>query len=61
MLPFILSFLEEGEVDMKNKLKLFIWIRFLSGLFKRLAFAIAKDEAEAKKLVEKERKGLDVY
>jgi hypothetical protein len=37
------------------KLKLFIWTGFSPDYTDGLAFAIAKDEAEAKKLIEKER------
>ena len=39
---------------MKNKLKLFIWNDFSRSYSSGLAFAIAKDETEAKKLVIKE-------
>ena len=45
---------------MKSKLKLFIWTGFCPDYSAGLAFAIAKDEADARKLV-KERKGLPVY
>ena len=45
---------------MKSKLKLFIWTDFCSDYTDGLAFAIAKDEEEAKKLVEKET-GYEVY
>ena len=45
---------------MKNRLKLFIWTGFCPDYTSGLAFAIAKDETDARKLIEKER-GLDVY
>lgn len=44
----------------KNHLKLFIWTGFSPDYTNGLAFAIAKDETDAKKLVEKER-GYDIY
>ena len=44
---------------MKNP-KLFIWTDFSPDYFGGLAFAIAKDEIQARKLVEKER-DLGVY
>ena len=40
---------------MATKLKLFVWSRFSPDYTGGLAFAIAKDETEAKKLVEKQR------
>jgi hypothetical protein len=40
---------------MKSKLKLFIWTGFFPDHTSGLAFAIAADEAEARKLVEKDR------
>jgi len=45
---------------MANRLKLFIWAKFSPDYTSGLAFAIAHDEAEAKKLVEEER-GFEVY
>jgi len=39
---------------MKSKLKLFIWTGFNRDYTEGLAFAIAKDETEARKLVKKE-------
>lgn len=45
---------------MKKKLKLFIWTGFSPDYSSGLAFAIAHDEAEARKLVEAER-GYGVY
>ena len=42
------------------KLKLFIWTGFCPDWSSGLAFAIAKDETEAKKLIIKER-GMEVY
>jgi len=45
---------------MKNRLKLFIWTGFCPDYFSGLAFAIAKDEVEAKKLIQKEN-GFNVY
>ena len=42
------------------KLKLFIWTGFSPDYTDGLAFAIAKTESEAKKLIEKER-GYEVY
>ncbi len=45
---------------MKSKLRLFIWTDFLRDYTGGLAFAIAKDETDAKKLIEKER-GCEVY
>ena len=45
---------------MKNRLKLFIWTDFSRDYTPGLAFAIARDETEAKKLVEKEQ-GFGVY
>lgn len=41
-------------------MKLFIWTDFSPDYTSGLAFAIAKDEAEARKLIEKER-GYKVY
>lgn len=38
---------------MKQKLKLFVWTNFLPDYNSGLAFAIAKDETEARKLIEK--------
>ena len=38
---------------MEKKLKLFIWTEFCVDYSSGLAFAIAKNEAEAKKLIEK--------
>lgn len=45
---------------MGARLKLFIWTDFSPDYTGGLAFAIAKDETEAKKLVEKDR-GYGVY
>ena len=45
---------------MKNELKLFIWTGFCPDYTGGLAFAIAKDETEARKLIE-EKKGLQPY
>jgi hypothetical protein len=45
---------------MKNKLRLFIWTGFSPDYTDGLAFAIAQDESEARKLIEKER-GYEVY
>ncbi len=45
---------------MKSRLKLFIWTDFCSDYTRGLAFAIAKDETEARKLIEKAR-GFEVY
>lgn len=45
---------------MKKKLKLFVWTGFCPDYTSGLAVAIAKDETEAKKLIEEER-GYDVY
>lgn len=44
----------------RSNLKLFIWTDFSPNYTSGLAFAIAKDEAEARKLIEKER-GFEVY
>lgn len=44
---------------MKSKLKLFIWTDFGSEYTKGLAFAIARDEADARKLIEED--GGDVF
>ena len=46
---------------MKTKLKLFIWTGFCPDYSDGLAFAIAKNETDAKKLVEKERNNLNIY
>jgi hypothetical protein len=40
---------------MKTKLKLYIWTGFSPDYTRGLAFAIAHDESEAKRLIEKER------
>lgn len=45
---------------MKNRLKLFIWTGFSPDYSSGLAFAIAKDEMEAKILVE-EKRGCEIY
>ena len=45
---------------MKTRLKLFIWTEFCPDYVGGLAFAIAKDETEARKLIEVER-GFTVY
>ena len=45
---------------MKSKLKLFIWTDFCPDWTSGLAFAIARDETDARKLIEKDR-GYDVY
>jgi hypothetical protein len=45
---------------MTSKLKLYIWTDFCRDWSGGLAFAIAKDETEARKLVEKNR-GYTVY
>ncbi len=42
------------------KLRLFVWTGFCPDYTSGLAFAIAKDETDARKLIEKER-GYDVY
>jgi len=39
---------------MKSKLKLYIWTDFLPDWTGGLAFAIARDEADARNLIEKE-------
>jgi len=44
---------------MKTKLRIFIWSGFCPDYANGLAFAIAKDETEARKLIEKE-KGYEV-
>jgi hypothetical protein len=49
-----------GELKPRRGLKLFIWMGFCPDYTSGLAFAIAKDEAEARKLVEKEH-GYEVY
>lgn len=46
---------------MKSKLKLFIWTDFCPDHTSGLAFAIAADEAEARKLVEKDRGSTPIY
>ena len=45
---------------MKSKLKLFIWTGFSPDYTDGLAFAIAEDETEARKLIEKDC-GYEVY
>ena len=40
---------------MKHKLKLFVWTDFSPDYTGGLAFAIAKDETEARQLIEKEK------
>lgn len=45
---------------MKIKLKLFIWTDFCSDYTQGLAFAIAEDEADARKQIEEEG-GREVY
>jgi len=45
---------------MNTKLKLFIWTDFSPNYSGGLAFAIAHDETEARKLVEEQR-GCDVF
>ncbi|KKU98267.1 MAG: hypothetical protein UY28_C0004G0005 [Candidatus Amesbacteria bacterium GW2011_GWB1_48_13] len=45
---------------MKSKLKLFVWTEFSPDYTSGLAFAIAKDEPEARKLVEAFR-GYEVF
>jgi hypothetical protein len=45
---------------MRSKLRLFIWTGFCPDYTSGLAFAIAKDESEARKLIEKQR-GYPVY
>ncbi len=40
---------------MKTKMKLFIWTGFCPDYTDGLAFAIARDETEARKLVEEDR------
>lgn len=43
-----------------NKLKLFIWTDFCPDYTSGLAFAIAKSETEARRMITKE-KGYDIY
>jgi len=45
---------------MKPRLKLFVWTNFSPDYSEGLAFAIAKDETEARIMVEKDR-GFGVY
>ena len=45
---------------MNTKLRLFIWTGFSPDYTDGLAFAIAKDEADARKQIEKEH-GYDIY
>lgn len=45
---------------MKSKLRLFIWTNFCPDYSGGLAFAVAKDETDARKLIEKEY-GCTVY
>ena len=45
---------------MEKKLRLFIWTDFSPDYTSGLAFAIAKDETDARKLIEKEH-GDEVY
>ena len=40
---------------MKAKLKLFVWTRFCPDYTSGLAFAIAKDELEARRLIETDK------
>lgn len=47
-------------VRRKAQLKLFVWEGFSPDYTDGLAFAIAKDETEARKLIEKDR-GYEVY
>ena len=46
---------------MKSKLKLFVWTEFSPDYTSGLAFAIAKDEPEARKLVEAFRRFFAKY
>ena len=50
---------KRGKV-MENELRLFIWTEFCPDWTNGLAFAIAKDETEARNLIEKER-GAEVW
>ena len=43
------------KVKKKQRLRLFVWTNFESNYSGGIAFAIAKDEFEASKLVEKDR------
>lgn len=45
---------------MKKKLKLYVWTEFSPDYTNGLAFAIAHDEGEARRLIEK-RRGFEVY
>jgi hypothetical protein len=49
-----------AETKRKSKLKLFVWTGFSPDYTDGLAFAIAKDETEARKLIETQR-GYEVY
>ena len=44
-----------SNVGLAPKLRLFVWTGFSPDYTDGLAFAVAKDETEARKLVEKER------
>ena len=46
---------------MNTKLRLFVWTDFAPDYTSGLAFAIAKDETDARKLVLKEREMSDPY
>lgn len=50
----------ERKVRRKARLRLFVWERFCPDYTIGLAFAIAKDETEARKLIEQDR-GCGVY
>lgn len=50
----------EKLVRRKTRLKLFVWTGFSPDYTSGLAFAIAKDETEARKLIEQDR-GCGVY
>lgn len=49
-----------SEPKKKPTLRLFVWEDFCPDYTAGLAFAIAKDETDARKLIEKQR-GYDVY
>lgn len=46
---------------MKKKLKLFVWTDHCPDYTSGIAFAIAKDETEARKLIVKSRHGVEPY
>jgi hypothetical protein len=59
-IPMVEKNTRRNGKPMKQKLKLYVWTEFCPDYTGGLAFAIARDETQARKLIEKER-GLKVW